>query len=199
MFLLYCISQPMRNNEVVLLTNCWAWRGELVINKPSQSSNTVNMVLVLLQLWNVCATLLFLLHSLHHPQKPSESSDYFHRGMFKLNTKFDADSLLCWLSHLECNSHTVHVFIQWCLPPALTSTVKFSLFTHVHSNPLFSAANLYWHHANSSHDINNGWNFSGQTSYIHTKRALSSLSHDQFLSKEEKRWGIYSKNYAKIC
>ena len=39
---------------------------------------------------------------LNHPNS-------FHRGMFKLNAEFDADSLLCLLSHFECNNHTVQV------------------------------------------------------------------------------------------
>ena len=43
--------------------------------------------------------------------------DSFHRGMFKLNTQFDADSLLYLLSHFECDSHTVHMLTQWDLPP----------------------------------------------------------------------------------
>ena len=51
-----------------------------------------------------------------------------HRGMFKLNAKFDADSLLYSLSHFECNGHTVHTLTQWFPPPPLTSTVKLSLF-----------------------------------------------------------------------
>ena len=61
--------------------------------------------------------------------------------MFKLNAKFDADSLPYFylLSHFEC---TVHNLTQWCLPPPLTSTVKLSLFTHVHSSPL-SLARLH--------------------------------------------------------
>ena len=59
---------------------------------------------------------------LNHPNS-------FHRVMFKLNTKFDADSLLCSLSNFECNGHRVHMLIQWCLLPPLTSTVKSSLFT----------------------------------------------------------------------
>ena len=33
----------------------------------------------------------------------------FHRRMFKLNTKSDADLLLYCLSHVECDSHTVHM------------------------------------------------------------------------------------------
>ena len=37
----------------------------------------------------------------------------FHGGMFKLNTKFDVDSLLYSLSHFECDSHTVHMLTQW--------------------------------------------------------------------------------------
>ena len=56
--------------------------------------------------------------------------------MFKLNTKFDAVSLLYLLSHFECDGHTVHMLTQWHLPPPLTNTVKSSLFTHEHSNPL---------------------------------------------------------------
>ena len=47
----------------------------------------------------------------------------FCRRMFKLETKCDADSLLYWLSHFECNGHTVHMLTQWCLPPPLTSAV----------------------------------------------------------------------------
>ena len=96
---------------------------------------------------------------LNHPNS-------FHRGMFKLNTKFDADLLLYSLSHFECNGHTVHILTQGHLPPPLTSTVKLSLFTHAHSNPLSLASRLHWCTANHSHYINNGWTFSGQTSSI---------------------------------
>ena len=44
--------------------------------------------------------------------------------MYKLNTKFDADSLLYSLSHFECDSHIVYMLTQRCLLPPLTSTVK---------------------------------------------------------------------------
>ena len=44
--------------------------------------------------------------------------------------------------------------------PQLTSTVKLSLFTHVHSSPLSLAARLYQCHANHSLYINIGWTFS---------------------------------------
>ena len=67
----------------------------------------------------------------------------FHRSIFKLNAKSDADLLLCLLSHFECSSHTVHMLAQWCLPPPLTSTVKSSLFMHAHSSPLSLAARLH--------------------------------------------------------
>ena len=70
----------------------------------------------------------------------------FCGGMFKLNAKFDADSLLYSLSHFECDSHTVHMLTQWCLPPPLTGIVKSSLFTHVHSSPLSSAVRLHQCH-----------------------------------------------------
>ena len=94
--------------------------------------------------------------------------DSFCWRMFKLSVKFDADSLLYSLSHFECDGHTVHTLIQWCLPPPLTSTVKSSLFTHVHCSPLSLAARLHWCCANCSCYINSGWTFSGQTSYIET-------------------------------
>ena len=54
--------------------------------------------------------------------------------MFK--PKSDADLLLYSLSHFECDGHTVHMLTQQHLLPPLTSTVKLSLFTHVHSRPL---------------------------------------------------------------
>ena len=41
----------------------------------------------------------------------------FLGGMSKLNTKFDAVSLLYSLSHFECDGHTVHMLTQWHLPP----------------------------------------------------------------------------------
>ena len=90
----------------------------------------------------------------------------FHRGTFKFNAKFDADSLLCLLSHFECDCHTVHTLTQWCLSLPLTSTVKSSLFTHVHSSPLSLAARLHRCGGNHSHYINNGWTFSEQTIYM---------------------------------
>ena len=94
--------------------------------------------------------------------------DSFHRGMFKLNTQFDADSLLYLLSHFECNGYPVqHMLTQWCLPPSLTSTVKWSLFRHVHSGPPSLAARLLRCCANRSCYINNGCTFSRQTLYVH--------------------------------
>ena len=54
---------------------------------------------------------------------------------------------------------------QWHVPPPLTSTVKLSLFTHVHSSPLSLAARLHQCHANHSCYINDGWVFSRQTVY----------------------------------
>ena len=47
---------------------------------------------------------------LNHPNS-------FHGGMFKLNAKFDADSLLYSLSLFECHGHTVHMLTQGYLPP----------------------------------------------------------------------------------
>ena len=90
----------------------------------------------------------------------------FWGGMFKRNTKLDADLLLYLLSHVEWDSHTVHMLTRWCPPSPLTSTVKSPLFTHVHSSPLSLAARLHLCHANHSHYINNGWTFPGRTLYF---------------------------------
>ena len=80
---------------------------------------------------------------LYHPNS-------FHKGMFKLNAKFDADSLLYLISHFECDGHTVHMLTQWCLLPPLTSTVKSSLFMYAHSSPLSLAARSHQCHENHS-------------------------------------------------
>ena len=96
---------------------------------------------------------------LHHPNS-------FQGGMLKLNTKFDIDLLLYMLSHFECDGHTVHMITQWCLPPPLTTTMKSSLFPHAHSSQLSLAVSLHQCHTNHSPYINNGWTFSGQTSYV---------------------------------
>ena len=61
--------------------------------------------------------------------------------MFKLNAKFDADLLFYLLSHFECEGYTVQILTQQHLLPPLTSTVKSSLFTHVHSS-LLSLADI---------------------------------------------------------
>ena len=80
----------------------------------------------------------------------------FRGGMLKLNAKFDADSLLYSLSHFEFHSHTGHMLTQRGLLPPLTSTVKLSLFMHVHSSPLSLAARLHQCRTNCSRYINNG-------------------------------------------
>ena len=85
----------------------------------------------------------------------------FSGGMFKLNTKFDADSFCFSFSHFQCDGHTVHMLTQQCLPPPMTSTVKLSLITHTCSSPLSLAARLYQCRANHSCYINNSWTFFG--------------------------------------
>ena len=47
----------------------------------------------------------------------------------------------------------------------LTSAVKLSLFTRVHSSPLSLAARFHQCCINGSHYINNGWTFTRQASY----------------------------------
>ena len=80
----------------------------------------------------------------------------FCRGMFKLNAKLDAALLLYLLSHFECSSHKIYMLTQHCLLSTLSSAVKSSMFTHVHSSPLSLAARLHWCHTNHSCYINNG-------------------------------------------
>ena len=84
----------------------------------------------------------------------------FHGGMFKLNAKFDADSLLYLLRCFECVGCTIHMVTQQHLPPPLTSTMKSSLFMHVHSSPLSLAARLHQGCENHSRYTNHGWIFS---------------------------------------
>ena len=140
-----------------------------------------------------------MLYSLHCPQKPSKYLNSFHGGMFKHDTKFYADSLLYSLGHFESNGHTVHMLTQWHLPPPLTSTVKSSLFTCVHSSPLSLAARLHWGCTNRSCYINNGWTLVRQTcvcvytciyihTYIHTHRHMCTY-----------KFGVFIYVYVCIC
>ena len=113
----------------------------------------------------------------------------FHRGMFKLNTKFDADSLLYSLSYFEYNSHTVHTLTQWCLLAPLTSTVKSSLFMHVHVSLLPLVLRLQWCCTNHSHYINNGWTFPRQTIYLftHTHTDIADIERGRKRENEKER------------
>ena len=104
---------------------------------------------------------------LNHPNS-------FHGGLFKLNAKFDADSLLYLLSHFECDKiRTVHMLTQRCLLPPLTSTVKLLLFTHVHSSPLSLAARLHWCCANHFHNMNWLDFFRTDIIYMHPEEVIS--------------------------
>ena len=118
---------------------------------------------------------------LNHPNS-------FLRGMFKLNTKSDADYLYYSLSRFECHSHTVHILTQCCPPHPLTSTVKLPLFTHVHFSPLSLAARLHQWCVNCSCDNDSGWILSGQTSYVKKNmKNLAALKHRKYerLTKED--------------
>ena len=102
---------------------------------------------------------------------PSESFS-FHGGMFKLNKKSDAHSLLYFLSHFECDSHSTHAHSTVSTVPTDQYSEKSSLFTHAHSSLLSLTARLYRDHTNHSHYINNGWTFSGQTSDVSKRRYI---------------------------
>ena len=62
---------------------------------------------------------------------------------YKNKLKMDKTLKYKSFSHFEHDGHAVHMLIQWNLPPPLTSTVKSSLFTHVHSSPLSLATGLH--------------------------------------------------------
>ena len=79
--------------------------------RPSRMWVTFNRLSNDSYLKHFCCTHCIVPKSLlNHPNS-------FHRGMFKLNAKFDADLLLYLLSHFECDGHTVHMLTQWHLPP----------------------------------------------------------------------------------
>ena len=101
--------------------------------------------------------------------------------MVKLNAKFDADLLFYSISYFDCDGSTVHMLTQQHLLPPVTSTVKLSLFTHVHSSPFSLAARLHRHHANNSCCINNCWTLSGQTSCFQIKFHLLACFFFKFI------------------
>ena len=87
----------------------------------------------------------FYLHCTHCivPKSLLNQPNRFLGGMFKLNAKFDVDSLLYLLSYLECHVHTVHMLTQWHLLSPPTGTVKSTLLRHLYSNPLSLGARLH--------------------------------------------------------
>ena len=126
--------------------------------------------------WNCQSPVTHTCSLLNHPNS-------FHREMFKLNAKFDADSLLYSVSHFECNGHTVHMFTQWRLLPPLTSAVKLSLFTQAHSNPSSLASRLHWCRTNHSCYINNGWTF--RVSSLFNFQKINVLSINKLLTSQK--------------
>ena len=100
---------------------------------------------------------------------PTESSNHpnsFHGGMFKLNAKFDVDSLLYCLIHFERNGpHSTHAHSTVSTAPTVSEVVI--VHTCAHSSPLSLAARLYQCRTNHSSYSNNAWAFSRQTSYIY--------------------------------
>ena len=107
------------------------------------------------------------------------------------------------LSHFEWDSYTVHILNPRHLLPPMTTAVKLSLFTHVHSNPLSLAPSYHGCCVNRSRYINNGWTFSGQFlkyiythiyTHIHTLMFRTCISG--FISTKEKiSFRINTKTY----
>ena len=91
---------------------------------------------ILDKLWSICATLLFVLYSLHHPWKPfgiiqivsMEECSSLTQNLMQIHSAFTQSF---WMGQ----PHSTHGHSTHLLPP-LTSTVKWWLFTHVHSSPL---------------------------------------------------------------
>ena len=111
---------------------------------------------------------------LNHPNS-------FHRGMFKLNAKFDADSLLYSLSHFECNSHTVHTSLNGIYCPHWR--VQWSRHcSHMHISVL-SAAKFHGCHTNCSRSMNNVWTFSRQISLYSIYNLSSCLTFPTTVSQ----------------
>ena len=116
--------------------------------------------------------------------QPSESSESFPQRNSQAQCKFDAKLLLYSLSHFEYESYTVHMLTQQSLLPPLTSTVKSSLFTRVHSHSLSLAARLHQCHANPFCCVNNGWTLSF---YKNTPCILSQIDKS-ILNQANWRW-----------
>ena len=84
----------------------------------------------------------------------------FCRGMFKLNSKFDADycSTCSIILNVTATQYTCSLSGIYC--PPLTSAGKLSVFMPPHSSPFPS---LHGCHANHSRYINNVWTLLRQT------------------------------------
>ena len=110
----------------------------------------------------------------------------FREGMFKLNTKSDADSLpylFTVISNVTATQYTCSLnglyhpqcLVQWgCHCPH-----------HVHSSWLSLAARLHQCHTNCSHCINNGGNFFPDRPHI-----LSSLRVE---------WSLFTQDFSAFC
>ena len=78
-------------------------------------------------LWWSCQSPIAHIYGLsNHPNSFHRSGNSFHRGRFKLLTKFDADLLLYSLSDFECDSYTVHMLIQQHQPYPSSSLTNYS-------------------------------------------------------------------------
>ena len=102
------------------------------------------------------------LHQLPHRRNLLNHPNSFHGGLFKLNEKSDAN---------HCSTCSV---ILSMMATRYTSSLDSVYCPHwlvqwrhhcSHSSTLSSAARLHQCHTNHSHHINNGYTFSGQTSY----------------------------------
>ena len=86
---------------------------------------------------------------------------------------------------LNATSHTIHMFTQWhILPPWLVQWSCHCLHT-VHSSPLSLTAMLHWRHGSHCCFINNGFTFSGQTSYLSSFNSFQNLRRSLLLLPED--------------
>ncbi|KAF6114726.1 hypothetical protein HJG60_010660 [Phyllostomus discolor] len=102
-------SSPTVSHQSLLIAAriCSTFSGVLLVCRPSRTWIMFNRLSTIFEAFVphvfLCCTHCIVLKSLRN------HLNSFCGGIFKLNTKFDADSLLYELSHFECNGQTVNI------------------------------------------------------------------------------------------
>ena len=150
------IPRSASSSRTVITHLCWL---QLVLVQHSQVfhlfqafQNVDDFQQIIHPLWSVCATLLFVLHSL-----PSSLKAFWIIQIVSMEECSSLTQNLMQIRWSTCSVILNAVATQYTCslngpyhPHWLVSTVKSSLFTHVHSSPLSLAARLYRCYTNSS-------------------------------------------------